>query len=194
VNRHLRRGLTGLAAATMVLTVATTPAGATKAEDHLNKLRYVTAPYFDIGEAEEDGYGMLRDAAGIACIESDEPGAGAMGIHYVNGALVEDPRVRLLHPELLIYEQQEDGDMELIALEYVVLKSAWRAEHPHGRPKLLGRTFELVKEGNRYGLPDFYELHVWAWRPNPSGMFTDFNPKVSCEFAPPVVPPTGAHA
>jgi hypothetical protein len=34
---------------------------------------------------------------------------------------------------------------------------------------------------NRYGLPAFYELHVWAWKTNPSGMFADWNPRVSCE-------------
>ena len=26
-----------------------------------------------------------------------------------------------------------------------------------------------------------HALHVWAWEPNPHGMFVDWNPKVSCE-------------
>ena len=34
--------------------------------------------------------------------------------------------------------------------------------------------------GNRYNLPDFYELHAWIWKHNPSGMFEDWNPTVSC--------------
>jgi hypothetical protein len=34
---------------------------------------------------------------------------------------------------------------------------------------------------NRYGLPPFYELHVWARRNNLHGMFVDWNPAVSCE-------------
>jgi hypothetical protein len=34
---------------------------------------------------------------------------------------------------------------------------------------------------NRYGIPPFYALHVWAWRPNPSGVFADWNTKVSCD-------------
>ena len=49
-----------------------------------------------------------------------------------------------------------------------------------GPPSLFGRNFALVGAGNRYGLPPFYQLHVWLWRPNPSGIFNDWNPKVSC--------------
>ena len=29
----------------------------------------------------------------------------------------------------------------------------------------------------------FYELHVWAWKQNPTGAFADNNPKVSCDAA-----------
>jgi hypothetical protein len=40
---------------------------------------------------------------------------------------------------------------------------------------------------NRYGLPAYYALHVWAWRDNPNGAFVDWNPHVSCEgFTSPV--------
>jgi hypothetical protein len=34
---------------------------------------------------------------------------------------------------------------------------------------------------NRYGLPAFYELHVWAWRENPNGSFVDWHPHVICD-------------
>ena len=34
---------------------------------------------------------------------------------------------------------------------------------------------------NRFRLPAFYELHVWASKHNPRGVFADFNPRVSCE-------------
>jgi hypothetical protein len=178
-----RRGLTGLVAGLLVATGTAQLAGAHETS-RLDQLRIATAPYFDLDQAVEDGYGELQDADGIACIASDDPAAGAMGIHFVNSTFVGDSRIHLLKPEALIYEPQADGDMELIAVEYVVFRSAWRAEHPTGRPKRLGQTFELVKAGNRYGLPPFYELHVWAWRHNPNGLFADYNPDVSCEFAP----------
>jgi hypothetical protein len=44
----------------------------------------------------------------------------------------------------------------------------------------MGQHFHYVGSPNRYGLPAFYELHVWAWRDNPNGTFADWNPKVSC--------------
>ena len=31
-------------------------------------------------------------------------------------------------------------------------------------PSLFGKHFTLIPAGNRYGLPDFYELHAWIWR------------------------------
>ena len=42
-------------------------------------------------------------------------------------------------------------------------------------------AFSFVGAPNRYGSPAFYELHVWAWKDNPNGMFVDWNPAVSCE-------------
>jgi len=36
-------------------------------------------------------------------------------------------------------------------------------------------------EANRYGLPPFYSLHAWIWKPNPSGLLFAWNPRVSCE-------------
>ena len=35
--------------------------------------------------------------------------------------------------------------------------------------------------GAAIGMADpFYELHAWIWRPNPSGIFKDWNPSVTC--------------
>jgi len=31
----------------------------------------------------------------------------------------------------------------------------------------------LVNSSNRYGIPAFPELHVWAWRDHPNGAFVD---------------------
>jgi hypothetical protein len=33
---------------------------------------------------------------------------------------------------------------------------------------------------HRYGLPDFYELHVWHEKANRNGTFNDWNPDVRC--------------
>ena len=34
---------------------------------------------------------------------------------------------------------------------------------------------------NRWGLPAFFELHVWAWGENPNGAFVDWNTRATCE-------------
>jgi len=41
--------------------------------------------------------------------------------------------------------------------------------------------FQFVDAPNRFNLPPFFELHVWAWRDNPQGAFVDWNNRVSCE-------------
>jgi len=41
-----------------------------------------------------------------------------------------------------------------------------------------------VGEPNRFGLPAFYELHVWAWEHNPMGSFADWNTHVTCDHQP----------
>ena len=141
------------------------------------KAREATARYHDVARAEKAGYGVFTDAAGIACI--DKPGEGGMGIHYVNGALVGNDTVDVRTPEALVYEPEPNGRLRLVALEYIVFQDVWDAAHADP-PSLFGREFELVKAGNRYGLPPFYELHAWLWKNNPAGLFEDWNPRVVC--------------
>jgi hypothetical protein len=81
-------------------------------------------------------------------------------------------------PEALLYEPR-DGKLQLVAVEYVVLADAWNAKN-QAPPVLMGQLFNYVGAPNRYGLPAFYELHVWAWKANPDGVFADWNPNVSC--------------
>ena len=123
---------------------------------------------------------QLYDLNDITCI--DNP-AGGMGIHFVNGARVGDATENAAEPEAVIYEPTKDGGMRLVAVEYVVTKQAWEDAGNTGVPRLYGQDFELVPAGNRYGLPDFYELHAWIWKHNPSGLNEDWNPTVSCAYA-----------
>jgi hypothetical protein len=127
--------------------------------------------------AAKAGYGLLKDANGIACISMK--GMGGMGIHYANGGLV-DGKIQLRHPEALVYRLTTNGHLRLAALEYLVTRAAWRADHPTGRPRLFGQRFNFTPAGNRFGLPAFFSLHAWLWYDNPAGMFAPFNPKVHC--------------
>ena len=135
-------------------------------------VRQATKPFKNVEAAKSAGYELFH-----GCVSG--PQEGAMGIHFVNGGFVGDGELDASHPEALIYELR-DGLLNLVGVEYVVLADAWDANHEMP-PTLVGQVFQYVGAPNRYRLPAFYELHVWAWKQNPNGMFTDWNPKVSCE-------------
>lgn len=142
----------------------------------LGDARRATAAFVDINVAIKLGYGPFADAQGITCITSAQPGKGAMGVHYVNGSLL-DSTVDALRPEALIYAPLPDGTMRLVGVEYIVFQDAWSGKKP---PQLFGQDFHLTPAGNRYGIPAHYALHAWMWEPNRSGLFADWNPAVKC--------------
>ncbi len=176
-TRTLRTLVLGALLAALAGLLATPASTASAGPQWLDRLHEATAQYTSLNAAKADGYARFLDADGIACI--DMPGEGGMGIHFVNGDLVGDGTVLAGHPEALVYDPTPHG-LRLVALEYIVFKDAWRQEHAHGRPHLFGQEFEPVGADNRYGIPPFFELHVWAWKHNPSGMFEDWNPRVTC--------------
>ena len=177
-----RKHLLALAVPALVLLAGVGTAGANSRDHHhggnsIHAAREATAKFRKLTVAEDRGYALLKDAAGIGCI--DNPGVGAMGIHYANGMLVGDGKVKATAPDVLVYQPLPNGRMRLVALEYVVFQDAWDAKHS-GPPLLFGQTFELLGADNRYGLPPFYELHAWVWKHNPRGLFDDWNPRVTC--------------
>lgn len=122
------------------------------------------------------GYTLrLPDLTGETCIA--DATLGAMGVHMVNTGLL-DATLDVSAPEALVYEPRRNGRLNLVAFEYVVFESDWAKPDP---PELFGQEFDYVPAGNRYGLPAFYALHVWLWKHNPSGLFSAWNPRVSCD-------------
>jgi hypothetical protein len=81
------------------------------------------------------------------------------------------------HPEALVYEPEGNGKMRLVALEYVIFASAWPSSSP---PSLFGHDFDFISAPNRFGLPAFWALHAWIFKPNTSGLFFAWNPQVAC--------------
>ena len=159
----------------LVAGVGTAVVGAAGPADegvNLGGVRSATDAFHNLDVAMAAGYEKFY-------ICTDREGTGGMGQHYVKGALVEDPGLDILRPEVLVYELRAGGGLRLAAVEYVVLKDAWHATHA-APPRLFGRALTLVPDGNRYGLPAFYEIHVWLWTQNPRGLFNDWNPRVSC--------------
>jgi hypothetical protein len=189
-GRKIRRRRLGLAVlgaaglALMSISVAFGGYGSSQSGSNATALaqaQKATAQYRQLGVAEGKGYGLLKDAKGISCIAMDDmPQMGAMGIHYANGKLVGDGKVAVTAPDVLVYQPKADGTRQLVALEYVVFKSAW-AKYHSTPPSLFGQTFNFTPKGNRFGLPAYYSLHVWIWKHNPSGTFAMWNPDVSCK-------------
>jgi hypothetical protein len=137
------------------------------------KVREATATYRNISKAIDAGYSQFG-----GCVSGPE--VGAMGVHFVNGNLV-DGKLDVEHPEALIYEIK-GGVARLVGVEFITPAPVWDAQSTD-LPVLAGHHLQFVGTPNRYRLPGLYELHVWAWRDNPNGNYVDWNPKVSCDGA-----------
>jgi hypothetical protein len=145
----------------------------------LGAVKKATKKFQRLSVAKKAGYAILKDTQGIACI--DNPGVGAMGVHYVKGPLVGDGKLTPKTPEALVYEPRH-GRLRLVAVEYVVFQAAWDANHSKP-PKLFGQEFMLQTAPNRFGLDAFYMLHAWIYKHNPAGKFEPWNPRVHCPAA-----------
>lgn len=153
-------------------------------QEELSAARAATAKYHQESRALEDGF-----FSEPVCVQA--PGVGAMGFHYPNLSRASDTSVDAATPEVLLYEQQADGRRRLVGLEYfapvIVNGSPWFGPGPppagqyNPAPVLFGRSFDGPMPGHGPGMPWHYDLHVWAWRHNPAGLFALFNPKVSCQ-------------
>jgi hypothetical protein len=174
----MRRLLPALLVLVPALVVAGFAAASSGVHKQLREVERATSQYRDVAQATSAGYGEFRDKDGIACIAL--PGVGGMGVHYVNGGLVGDTVLDPLRPESLVYAVGGGGRLKLAAVEYIVFAEAWDAEHADP-PSLFGATFDFTPAGNRYGIPAFYALHAWIYRGNPTGTFSPWNPRVTCD-------------
>ena len=136
-------------------------------------VREATARFRDAATAEAEGYHLL-----FGCVTG--PDFGAMGLHYVNMSLVGDGALDPARPEIVIYEPLPNGRLRLVGADFLVLAADWHAKHA-APPELEGQLMHLFESPNRFGLPAFYTLHVWAWKDNPTGMFVNWHAKVSCD-------------
>jgi hypothetical protein len=145
----------------------------TRAGEFVKLVREATARFRDPAAAEAEGYHLL-----FGCVSG--PDAGAMGLHYVNLSLVGDGVLDPTRPEIVIYEPLPNGRRRLIGADYLVLAADWHAKN-NAPPELEGQLMHLFEAPNRFGLPDFYTLHVWAWKDSPTGTFVNWHAKVSCD-------------
>jgi hypothetical protein len=152
------------------------PQQLTSAQGALLKIvRDNTERFKDVSVAEREGYSLL-----FGCVSG--PDSGAMGLHFVNLNLVGSGVIDATRPQIVIYEPMPDGHLQLIGADFLVIASDWDKAHPgQGAPQLMGQLFHYFESPNRFGLPAFYTLHVWAWKENPNGAFVNWHPNVSCQ-------------
>lgn len=140
----------------------------------LKTVRENTERFKEVSVAEREGYSLL-----FGCVSG--PDAGAMGLHYVNLPLVAAGVIDATRPQIIIYEPMPDGHLQLTGADFLVIASDWDKAHPGQPPQLMGQLFHYFESPNRFGLPAFYTLHVWAWKENPNGAFVNWHPNVSCQ-------------
>ena len=151
-----------------------TAAQQAQAETLVQIIREATERFKDFHAAEAAGYNL-----GFGCVTG--PDAGAMGLHFINSSLVASGVIDAKNPQIIIYEPSPDGELKLIGADFLVIASQWDAAHPGTPPELNGQLFQFFESPNRFGLPAFYTLHVWAWKENPNGAFVNWHPHVSCK-------------
>ena len=149
------------------------PDQASKVSALIQIVRDSTARFKDVSVAEAEGYALQ-----FGCVSGDD--YGAMGLHYINGDLVNKGVLDATHPQIVIYEPTPSGGLRLIGADYLLFQATWDANNP-APPQLMGQAFHLFDTPNRFGLPAFYTLHVWAWKDNPNGAFVNWHPSVSCQ-------------
>ncbi|MBB5014323.1 hypothetical protein [Rehaibacterium terrae] len=133
----------------------------------LDMLRRAVSPFFSFDTAVAAGW----DVPLSGCVESP---MGGMGYHYGKLDQLGNGTLSLLRPEALLYAPTADGSMEFLGVEYIIPAPLW----PHAEPpQFLGQHLHYNPH------QDIWALHVWVGRDNPSGIFADWNPEVTCEFA-----------
>jgi hypothetical protein len=135
----------------------------------LVRVRAATFKYRDVNVALAEGYAPIP-IKGAWCVE--HPTDGAMGIHYLNPALV-DGTLDPLRPELLLYFPTANG-LRLVGVEYFIPDSG----QPH--PTLFSRPLDGPNSTLEPEIPRHYSLHAWVWFGNPSGVFSGYNPRLDC--------------
>jgi hypothetical protein len=151
-------------------------------EDELAQVRAATARFHDLDAALEAGYELgWVNGSGVRIITGCvfHPTLGAMGHHYFHPGLMDEIAVDPLEPEALVYAPGENGKLKLAAVEWVVRGPNSNPPGPPTPPipTVLGMEMHILVPPPG---PAFYLMHAWVWKPNPSGMFADWNPEVSC--------------
>ena len=172
-----------LAACALLVSVAAP--GAVRAQaptltPQLDSVRKLLDKYNDPVVAVYDGFYST-----LGCIEypqgategSMQYAPGGMGVHFLNLANV-GPTLDPAKPQVLIYEPVGDK-LKLVAAEWFSPADLVKGD----APTIFSKSLQGPMEGHQPLMPagfHHYDLHVWLWKENPSGVFSPTNPAIKC--------------
>ena len=181
-------------------------------EPSLDEVKALTEKYRDVKVAVAEGYTTDHKCTTAAMLGFPSE-MGDMGLHYVRRDLLglspkpAPPGSGRVHgtgtytdfrkPAMLVYEPRPDGSLQLVAVENLVFESAWRAAGKKGPPAFRAEPYVLLKDkpetkvDEAHGWEPHYELHLWLFRDNPNGIYSEFNPRVTCKHNQPPQSRTG---
>jgi hypothetical protein len=128
-------------------------------------VRAATAAFHNIDSATAQGY-----PATVAQCLSDST-HGGMGFHHVNRRYLSK-ELDVARPQILLYERDDNGKYVLNGVEFIVPYRLWPKDSIP--PRIMGRN--LVRSEPL----QLWYMHMWVWKPNPAGLFADWNPRVRC--------------
>ena len=126
----------------------------------LQQVRAATARYRHIEKAFADNYVDI----GLKLPN--------MGYHILKAELVT-PVFDVRKPPILVYNKDEDGNFELLAVEYAV-----PIDHQHEDTPPAGFTGDDDEWNFNTLNTGWWTLHAWVWKNNPDGVFKPMNPSV----------------
>ena len=183
--------LNALAFSSMLMAAAATAdVPRTQPDQALQQLKRQLEPYRNVAYAVSQGYAQRS-----AC--ESHPTLGTMGFHYVRGDLLgltppvngrvngTGTYIGAEPPAILLYVPDGQGGLRLVGIELLVFAAAWDAANNHP-PMYRGREFNYMADNpstshdEAHGFMPHYDLHIWLFEHNPSGLYAQWNPAISC--------------
>jgi hypothetical protein len=149
MKRVVPAGLVALVLVTVGMVLTGGPSGAAGQSD-LSALRAATAKFHDLDATLASGRVDLH-----LCVDQ-------MGQHYANPSTFSDGILSPTDPEAMVYQQDAQGHLRLVAVEWVSTTPG----------EVMGMPLHFNPAVN------LWVMHAWVWAPNPAGMFADMNPRI----------------
>lgn len=134
----------------------------------LAEVRSATARFNDPDNAQSAGYHP-----------EDEPPICGMGHHFANMDLL-DFTIEKRRPEVMVYGEDDGGNLILGAVEYVAPKFGPYATDPPDSPfDSADPEWDILELPSDAPVPftELWTLHVWVHTNNPDGVFNPTNPR-----------------